>query len=280
MSVLKVRYFKHKDVDGLEILNCQESSFSFPPHLHENYCIWLNLSCGEKIIQKGETRLLKPGFFGVIYPGEVHSNEPCEYRNRSLKTFYLSPAKLESTCRENWGFKEAPVELRTNFYESKIIIRLLLSLESSLLNDCSGSMERQTFFLTAVLSLIRFCGAVTPGTRKARYDEDKRLKKVIDLFYDRIEDNIFLDEVASYLDCSPYYFIRFFKKATGLTPHAYLIQLRLEKAKALLSKGRAIADAALRAGFNDQSHLYKYFQKRYGVSPKAYQKQTCMVSDH
>nr|WP_303649825.1 AraC family transcriptional regulator [Desulfobotulus pelophilus] len=264
----------------MEILNCHESSFRFPCHLHENYCVWLNLSCGEKIIQKGETRLLEPGFLGVIHPGDIHSNEPCESGSRSLKTFYLSPAKLKSTCRENLDCKETSVELRTNFYKSSNTIRLLLSLESSLLTDCSGSLERQTAFLAVVASLVRFCGGLTPGPAQARYEEKRRLTKAIDFFYDRMGDNFSLDEIASCLDCSPYYFIRFFKKATGLTPHAYLIQLRLEKARALLSQGRAIADAALQSGFNDQSHLYKYFQKRYGVSPKAYQKQTRMVSGH
>ena len=55
-----------------------------------------------------------------------------------------------------------------------------------------------------------------------------------------------------------------------MSPHAYLIQLRLEKARQLISKGKSIADAALLAGFSDQSHLTRSFKKRYGLTPGRY----------
>lgn len=267
----KVIYYQHEDIDGLEILNCQDSYFSFPLHLHVDYCIWLNTTCGENIIHKGVSRHLHPGYFGVIYPGEAHSNAPCGQESRNLKTFYLSPKKIKRIFLDNFNVKEHIVEFKTNFYKSREMIRLILELETSLLNSCS-SIERQTAFLAMVLQLGGICGVV-PLCSNRHLAEDRRLKMVIELFNDRMEENLSLDEVASYVSCTPYYLIRFFKKATGLTPHAYLIQLRLERAKNLLSTGNDVADTAIQTGFNDQSHLYKYFEGRYGLTPRIYQNQ-------
>jgi len=271
MQSNKVKYYQHEDIDGLEILNCRDSHFTFPLHVHLDYCIWINTACCENIFQKGQSKLLKPGYFGVISPGDVHSNAPCESKDRNLKTFYLSPDKIKDIYLKNLNSKENVSEFRTDFYKSIEMIRLLLELEATLLSSCS-SLERQTAFLMMVLQLGNICGE-TPHRSNRHLAEDRRLKKIFEIFNDRMEENLSLDEVASQVSCSPHYLIRFFKKAIGLTPHAYLIQLRLERAKRLLSAGNSIADTAIQTGFNDQSHLYKYFQRRYGQTPRIYQKQ-------
>ncbi|WP_449405942.1 helix-turn-helix domain-containing protein [Massilia phosphatilytica] len=57
--------------------------------------------------------------------------------------------------------------------------------------------------------------------------------------------------------------LRQFAGATGLTPHAYLIQRRIEAARALLARGAALADAAAASGFADQSHMTRIFIRTY-----------------
>jgi AraC family transcriptional regulator len=61
-----------------------------------------------------------------------------------------------------------------------------------------------------------------------------------------------------------------FKQSTGLTPHQYVIQCRVERAKQLLLQGElTIADIAYRVGFANQSHLNRHFKRLFGVTPKA-----------
>ena len=67
---------------------------------------------------------------------------------------------------------------------------------------------------------------------------------------------------------------RAFKEAFGLPPHAYLIQLRLARARQLLGRGLAPAQVAADLGFADQSHLGRWFRRAYGVTP-AYYRQRC-----
>ncbi|MDJ0597045.1 MAG: helix-turn-helix transcriptional regulator, partial [Pleurocapsa sp. MO_226.B13] len=78
-------------------------------------------------------------------------------------------------------------------------------------------------------------------------------------------------ELAALVQISPSYFSILFKQATGITPHQYVIQCRIERAKELLRQSDlAIADVALRLGFSHQSHLSRHFKRLVGVTPKQF----------
>lgn len=64
--------------------------------------------------------------------------------------------------------------------------------------------------------------------------------------------------------------MRGFVRLTGLTPHAYVMQRRLDQARGLIRQGSALADAATEAGFADQSHMHRVFVARHGFTPGAY----------
>ena len=69
---------------------------------------------------------------------------------------------------------------------------------------------------------------------------------------------------------SPRYFVRLFKEELGMTPHSYLNQLRINKAKEMLGMGFSMLRIAYDLGFFDQSHFSKTFSKITGVSPVRY----------
>ncbi|MEJ2030941.1 MAG: helix-turn-helix transcriptional regulator, partial [Maritimibacter sp.] len=76
-----------------------------------------------------------------------------------------------------------------------------------------------------------------------------------------------LDGLAGLVDLHPSYLIRSFKKAMGLTPHAYLIQRRVDRARLALIGGASGAEAAQIAGFYDQSHMIRHLKRQIGVTP-------------
>ncbi len=97
-----------------------------------------------------------------------------------------------------------------------------------------------------------------------------KLRQLIDYIDNHIADNLSLAELASVVGISQYYFSRLFKQSMGLTPHQYIIQCRVERAKQLLRRGdKSIADIAHAVGFSDQSHLTYHFKRLLGVTPKA-----------
>lgn len=84
-------------------------------------------------------------------------------------------------------------------------------------------------------------------------------------------DPLSLENLAGEFGLNHYAVIRQFRRHYGTTPKQYQINLRVHHAKSMIAEGMAIAEAALNCGFYDQSHLYNYFKKIFGVSPKAYQ---------
>jgi AraC family transcriptional regulator len=67
---------------------------------------------------------------------------------------------------------------------------------------------------------------------------------------------------------SPYHFARTFARSVGMTPHRYVVGLRLHRAIEFIREGRlCLADIAVATGFSDQAHLTRWVGRVYGVSP-------------
>ena len=76
-----------------------------------------------------------------------------------------------------------------------------------------------------------------------------------------------LDELAEVIGLPRFRLLRAFRAETGLTPHGYLIQLRLQRAQQVLTAGHTVARAAAESGFHDQSHLHRHFRRTFAASP-------------
>ncbi len=99
----------------------------------------------------------------------------------------------------------------------------------------------------------------------------------------RPEQKLSLDEMARAACLSKYHLIRVFRRQTGLTPHQFQLQNRVRRAQRLLAAGPdalPAAEAALAAGFCDQSHLVRCFERLVGLSPRAYRAAcVCLQND-
>jgi AraC family transcriptional regulator len=109
--------------------------------------------------------------------------------------------------------------------------------------------------------------AVTSGLPKSK------LQQVVDYIHDRLEQDLTLTELAAVVHMSPSYFSSLFRHSTGLAPHQYVIQCRIEQAKQLLVQNKlTIAEIAHTLGFAHQSHLCRHFKRLVGVTPKVFLK--------
>lgn len=81
---------------------------------------------------------------------------------------------------------------------------------------------------------------------------------------------ITLTDLAAEARLSRFQLVRNFAKAVGLTPHAYIVQRRIDLARRLIGAGTPLAEAAFAAGFADQSHMTRVFVSKYGLSPGIY----------
>ena len=96
---------------------------------------------------------------------------------------------------------------------------------------------------------------------------DADVRWAVSLMDDNPATPLSLEDLACAAGLSRYQVIRGVSRLTGLTPHAYLTQRRLEQARRLIQCGTPLAEAALASGFYDQSHLNRMFRRRYGFTP-------------
>lgn len=100
------------------------------------------------------------------------------------------------------------------------------------------------------------------------------LNRVLGYINNHLDQNLKLVDLAQEVGMSRYYFSRLFKKSMGVAPHQYAIKQRIKKAKGLLQQSNTpIAMIARQCGFNNPSHLSKYFRQLTGVTPKAFRDQ-------
>ena len=98
-----------------------------------------------------------------------------------------------------------------------------------------------------------------------------KLRWAIEYINENLEKDLKLSEIAAIVGMSQYHFVRMFKQSTGLPPHRYLVERRLEKAKRLLTEtDLPIAEIAHCVGFANQSSFTKVFRKHTLITPKAY----------
>jgi len=125
---------------------------------------------------------------------------------------------------------------------------------------------------TAVLIPARVeAGAVLPQGGLPGY----KLRRVMEFIEAHLDQPMPLEQLAAAAAVSPFHFHRQFKRTTGMTPHQYIVRMRTERAKALLSgSDLPLAEVAAQSGFADQSHFTSTFRRTTSMTPRGYRNAT------
>jgi AraC family transcriptional regulator len=118
--------------------------------------------------------------------------------------------------------------------------------------------------------LLREYGAAVLGPKR-QYGglTREKLVRAVEYIQDQLDTDLTVSGIAQAVSMSPYYFTRLFKESTGQSPHQYVVEARVRKAKELLTTGKfTISEAAYQVGFVDQSHLTRHFKRVFGLPPK------------
>ena len=99
-----------------------------------------------------------------------------------------------------------------------------------------------------------------------------RLKRVLDYIGDNLAEDVSLSDLAELAGMSAHHFAQLFKRSMSCTPHRYVLQERIERAKIALRDPRCtVLDAAAISGFPNPSHFARMFRRFVGVSPSQFQ---------
>jgi AraC family transcriptional regulator len=150
-------------------------------------------------------------------------------------------------------------------------------------NELAGRLYTESLLNLLVIHLLRehsAFGQSFPGDRRPL--SPSRLKQVLEYIHDNLGQTLSLADLATLANLSPSRFTRVFRQETGLSPHQYLIQARIEQATHLLRSGGEISIGAIahQVGFADQSHFTRHFKRIVGVTPKVVMQDSRNVLNH
>ena len=239
------------------------SNHHFPRHSHDQFGAGVIASGGQRSWSGIGTVRASAGDVIMVNPCEMHDGEPLDGFAREWRIIYLDPAVVSSETDEEF---RGPSEIVRPVARDPLLATLLTELFDSLVGAHSDSLEREENLLRSMICLFRRHG-MAKFTATGSSPSVTRAIKFIDSAPER---HVSLAELAALSGVSRFQLLRGFSREVGITPHAYIIQRRVNLAQRFLADGQTAAEAATQAGFADQSHMTRAFVRQVGVTPGCY----------
>ncbi|QFT39786.1 MULTISPECIES: AraC family transcriptional regulator [unclassified Vibrio] len=254
---------------GVEVLIADFTNHQFDAHWHDTWSIGTVVSgahdnspraTGNGIVNSGQVTVIAPG---EVHAGRVLSPNRCKY-----VMFYIQDAELRKAF-EHLDQRVPSVSNLTfespELHQELAHCAMQLADPSTTLFDTEVSWARCLALIVEQLSLTVVINSLPP-----RIEDFKKVAIARDYLDNHYYEMITLDQLAQEANLSKFHLCREFSRIFNISPNKYLRQLRLIKAKQLLSDGYPVAEIATTCGFSDQSHLGRHFKAVFGVSPKKY----------
>lgn len=258
------RVTRHGDLD------CFTATFRkhiFPPHTHETYVVGVTLDGIHSYMHKGVRVRCEAGNICFINPDEVHDGAPDSY-GYSYRMTYPSPEFLTSLLQEATGRAVGAPKFRMPGVHDPELAGIFCDAHRALEGNTEQLFADEkliAFYLTAIE---RYGGGLPPLI--AAGSEPDAVARTKDFLMAHMAEATDFQELARHVGLSAWHLIRVFRKATGLTPHAWLVDRRVHQARELLRAGESPSHIAAQCGFADQAHLTRLFKARLGVTPGQY----------
>ncbi len=257
-----------------------DSARHFGKHWHAVYGLGL-LEHGAQSSASGRGQVdAYAGDLITTNPGEVHDGQPLGGPSRRWRMLYLEPAVMVTMLADSSGGPAHPVELVRPVIQDAALRRALQGLLHRLGQWDARRHSTNADTLACEESLVQTCALLlhrhshidagahaNPGAPAGA-----QMKQVRDRLADDPLEPPSLTDLAVMVGLSKFQVLRRFEQAYGVTPHAWLLQQRAERARRLILGGDSLSQAAVDSGFADQSHMTRIFTRHFGFTPGAWQR--------
>lgn len=268
-----------QDADtGIETLRAHFKGHAYDPHWHDSYLVGVTEQGVQQFNCRRQRHASTAGHVFLLEPGEIHDGEAPTEDGFTYRMLYLDPQWIARELSAQ--FEDAPGDLQPGFISTLAFDPRL----SSAVWFAFAALHRREPLMVRQGALDGLMERLTAHLQwRIRQDPDPRLPQVAlrarDYLHAHFRRDVGMDELAGCCGVDRFRLSRAFKAAFGLPPHAYLVQLRLSRARRMLAQGAWPADAASDVGFADQSHLGRWFLRVYGLTPAAYRKRCTGLPD-
>ncbi len=241
----------------IERIEAYFSGHGYTPHRHDTYAIGRTLAGVQSFQYQKVLRHSLPGGTLVLHPDELHDGMAGTEAGFRYRMVYVEPVLIQQVL----GGRPLP------------FIKGALSADTRLYQACEVFMQAMDCPLEvlqeqdALFDLAQALQAVAGKPRTRRCFDYRAAERARDYIDSRQGAGVTLDGLERVSGRERWSLSRDFRVLYGTSPYRYVILRRLDLCRRLLRSGFALVDAALAAGFFDQSHMTRHFIACHGVPP-------------
>jgi AraC-like DNA-binding protein len=254
-------YFRLPGLTGVEALHARFVEHAYRPHSHSTWTV--------AVIERGAARFevdeteqrADRGELFVLEPEAVHTGMAAVPEGWAYKVLYLDPAILH-----DWAERDgrAPRAARWVVFRDRALRDSLLRAHGALAAGDGLAVDEAVLQAVKGLRPHLKPGPPNPGRGRPEHAAVRRARSHIAEHWD---GPVRLADLSAVAGLSRFELVRRFRAQTGLTPHAFQTNLRIARARELLTAGEPPAGVAAACGFADQPHLTRTFKRAVGVTP-------------
>ncbi len=242
--------------EGIEEVTGLRLRSGYEPHSHDSYVVGLTAHGEQRFRYRRAERCSRPGEAFILHPGEMHDGRPGTRSGYGYGALYVAP-RLVAEAIGGGPLPFVPEAVSADRALRAVLARGLAPGEGG------DDLALGEFVGDLAAVLLRLSGRSQPRT-PARYATLRAVREELDAAWRRPPGMAALEAAHG---ISRFAIARQFRTHFGISPSRYVIQRRLDHVRQRIARGDSLAEAALAAGFSDQSHMTRHFLAAFGLTP-------------
>ena len=240
----------------------------YAPHSHQQWSLGVILAGQSYFQYGGQQQVIEAGQLLLINPHQVHACNPCadmpwSYYMLYIDTDWLTRLRQDSGELDSDDWKD----LTLSRLEDRVLFNGFNEMAIQLFDPHISHAEKDAalrHYLQQLFSKVR-SEAVPPALLPS-----EQLHRALEYLHKHYDSNVTLQTLCRLSGLNPGQLIRQFRGTCGMTPHAYLTNLRIQMAQIALQGDTPLVDVALTHGFADQPHFQRTFKRLLAATPVQY----------
>ncbi len=263
------QYIKSQHLDQVTVLQAQMDDFSYDKHAHEEFSFGVTLTGRQDFFANGAFYRSRPGNIFIFNPEEVHDGQSGERDALIYSMLYVHPDQLAPMLAAVGVKNSADFRIADTMVEDAKLRQYIINIAHMITDKAVDKLQQECQLYQIAERIAQCYGRFSEAPQNSKVDY--LLRQVKDFIQDNIQSDLSLEDLSQHANISKYHFLRMFRQQFGITPHQYVLNCRVNRARQDLQAGVDLDDIVYAYGFSDLSHFNRRFKPIFGMTPKQYQ---------